>query len=100
MNSQRVAAVIAGFFCTFAILNLPYGFYMILRCLATGVAIYIIMTGRARLLDFQILTLILVILIFNPMWKVPLGRDMWQIVDAFTAAFYFWVSITLRNKKV
>jgi len=98
MNSQRITAFVAGAFCTIAILNLPYGFYMIVRCVATGTAIYLLMTARVRLLDLQVFALIVVILVFNPIWKVHLGRDLWRIVDGVTAAFYFWTFATLRNK--
>jgi len=98
MDSHRVTVLIAGAFCTIAILNLPYGFYMIVRCIATAVAIYLLTTARVRLFDIQVFTLIVVILIFNPIWKVHLGRDLWRIVDGFTAIFYFWLFITLKTK--
>jgi hypothetical protein len=98
MNSQRITALVAGAFCAIAILNLPYGFYMILRCVATGAAIYLLMTARLRLLDLQVFALIVVILIFNPVWKVHLGRELWRIVDGVTAVFYFWTFATLKNK--
>ena len=97
MDSQRITAVVAGVFCAIAILNLPYGFYMILRCVATGAAIYLLLTARVRLHDFQVFTLIVVILIFNPIWKVHLGREIWRLVDGVTAAIYFWTSVTLKN---
>lgn len=98
MDTQRITALLAGVFCAIAILNLPYGFYMILRCVTTGAAIYLLMTGRARLLDLQVFALIVVILVFNPVWKVHLGRELWRIVDGVTAAFYFWTFSTLKNK--
>ena len=98
MNSQRITALVAGAFCAIAILNLPYGFYMILRCVATGAAIYLLMTARLRLLDLQVFALIVVILIFNAVWKVHLGRELWRIVDGVTAVFYFWTFATLKNK--
>ena len=98
MNSQRITALVAGAFCAIAILNLPYGFYMILRCVATGAAIYLLMTARLRLLDLQVFALIVVILIFNPVWKVHLGRELWRIVDGVTAVFYFLTFATLKNK--
>jgi NADH:ubiquinone oxidoreductase subunit 6 (subunit J) len=98
MDSQRITSVVAGTFCAIAILNLPYGFYMLLRCVATGAAIYLLTTARVRLAELQVFILIVAILIFNPIWKVPLGREIWRIVDGISAAFYFWISATLKNK--
>lgn len=98
MDSQRITALVAGAFCAIAIFSLPYGFYMILRCVATGAAIYLLMTARLRLLDLQVFALIVVILIFNPIWKVHLGRELWRIVDGVTSAFYFWTFATLTKK--
>jgi len=99
MDSQRITALVAGAFCAIAILNLPYGFYMLLRCVATGAAIYLLLTARVRLHELQVFTLIVVILIFNPIWKVHLGRELWRIVDGMSAVFYFWTFATLKNKK-
>lgn len=99
MNSQRVTALVAGAICAIAILNLSYGFYMIVRCVATTTAIYLLLTARVRLLDFQVFALIFVILVFNPIWKVHLGRDLWRVVDGGTAGLYFWTFATLRNKE-
>ncbi len=98
MNSQRVSALVAGAICAIAILNLPYGFYMIVRCVSTSTAIYLLFTARVRLLDIQVFTLIFVILVFNPIWKVHLGHDFWRVVDGVTAGLYFWTFATLKIK--
>lgn len=97
MDVQKNTALIAGVFCALAILNFPYGFYMIVRCVAAGSALYLLLTARERLFDFQVFILIVVILIFNPIWKIHLGRDLWRVVDGIGAAFYFWISISLKN---
>ena len=99
MDSQRITALLAGALCAIAILNMPYGFYMIVRCVTTGAALYLLLTARERLFDFQIFGLIVVILIFNPIWKLHLGRDLWRIVDGISAAFYFWTTATLKTNK-
>jgi hypothetical protein len=99
MDPQRIIAIVAGAICIIAILDLSYGFYMIVRCVATSTAIYLIITARVRLLDLQVFALTLVILIFNPIWKVHLGRDLWRIVDAVTGAFYFWTFATIKKKR-
>ena len=98
MDSQKTTALVAGAFCGIAILSLPYGLYMIVRCVATGAALYLLLTARVRLLDFQVFALIVVVLIFNPIWKMHLGRDLWRIVDGISAAFYFWTAATLKTK--
>lgn len=98
MDSQRISALVAGIFCGIAIFNLPYGFYMLLRCVSSGAAIYLLLTARQRIQDWQVFALIVVILVFNPIFKVHLGRDMWRIIDAVAAVFYFATTATLKNK--
>lgn len=99
MDSQRIAAIVAAALCAIAILSLPYGYYMLLRCVVTGTAIYLLLTAKTRLIDVQVLALIVLLLLFNPIWKVHLGRELWKIMDGVTSAFFLWVGFSLGSKK-
>jgi hypothetical protein len=77
---------------------MPYGFYNILRCVTSGAAIFILLTGRMRLQDFQVFELIVVALVFNPIHELHLGREIWQIMDLIAAAIFFWTFKVLNKK--
>lgn len=65
---------------------LPYGYYTFLRLVACGVfafAAYISFTRKARVLPYIYGTLAI---LFNPIIKVHLPKDVWIAVDLGSAA--------------
>lgn len=65
------------------LLKMPYGYYQIVRFLATGVFIYFALTlnkDDKQYLTKQIVFISLAIL-FQPLFKIALGRTIWNIVD-------------------
>lgn len=62
-------------------LHLPYGFYTVLRIVATGAflwAFFVSFNRNASLLPWIFL---LFAIVFNPIMKVPLSRELWMFVD-------------------
>ena len=99
MKFQRNLAIAAGILCAVAVLGgalkLPYGFYTLLRCVVSGVAIYLLVSCRERMVEGQKFGLIIAAIVFNPVLPVGLGRNLWKLVDLGTAFFYIWVAQTL-----
>lgn len=97
LDSKRVSALVAGVICAVAVLNMPYGFYMLVRCVATAASVYLLFSARENLRDWQVPALILVALVFNPIWKVHLGKELWRLTDGVSAVLFFWVFVTLKS---
>lgn len=64
-----------------AIAKMPYGFYIVLRILTTitcGVICYVAYNTKKIK---SVIVAGLLAIVYNPLFKVPLGRDIWIIVN-------------------
>lgn len=70
-----------------ALLDLPYGYYVLLRLLVCGICIYLAMqdayAGRAG----WAWVLGGVAVLYNPIFRIHLNREIWSIVNVGTIAF-------------
>ena len=78
-------ALLATAFLLLALLPLPYGYYTLLRLVVCGVAGYGAFRAAETGQTAWFLGLGVLALLFNPVFPVPLGRELWQPVDAVTA---------------
>jgi hypothetical protein len=68
----------------------PYGYYLLLKlvvCGAAGFWAWSILQGRsgARGLGW---TLVLVALLYNPLFRVPFDRGVWGVINVATALLF------------
>jgi len=70
-----------------ALIELPYGYYQFLRLVifATAVAI-----GSLTWRTSQLGALVLfgVAILYNPLFRIHLEREMWEVINVATAAIY------------
>lgn len=91
----RIALAILLLLCLF---NMPYGYYQLLRFVAVvGFAILAYYEFERKNVPKTFVFVGLAFL-FQPLLKVSLGREIWQIVDVLTAAGLL-VTVFLQNKK-
>lgn len=78
-------ALLAAAFLLLALAPMPYGYYTLLRLVVCGVTGY----GSFKAVESEqtawFLALGVLALLFNPVFPVPLGRELWQSVDAMAA---------------
>ena len=71
--------------------DMPYGFYSFVRFTATAAFCYLAyMSYNFDNKDRMFLFIILAIL-FQPFFRIPLGRVIWIIVDVAVAAFLIYL---------
>lgn len=78
--------------------DMPYGYYQMIRYLALvafGVLAYDSYLKKENL--HFILNIALAIL-FQPLSKISLGRDLWNIVDVTVAVWLIYYSVILYRK--
>ena len=71
----------------FALLPLPYGYYILLRFTVCFGSIYEIITNPTLNKD-TIFIFIAIAVLYNPIIKMPLGRSIWMIVNVLTAIYF------------
>ncbi|MCC6229859.1 MAG: hypothetical protein IT432_11600 [Phycisphaerales bacterium] len=94
-----LACMVAAAMCVFALADLPYGYYTLLRLVvcatSISVGLQLVMTGRVRwsLLAWG------VALLYNPLVRVGLERDVWAMVNLGTAATLMVGAWMMRRPK-
>ncbi|MCI1279628.1 MAG: hypothetical protein LKG23_11670 [Nitrospira sp.] len=78
---------------------LPYGYYMLLRIVATGVFIWAAFVaheyGQKSLpWGYGVLAIL-----FNPLLKIHLPKELWAVVDVGSGIFLLGTSTKIRAKK-
>ena len=74
----KVVLAVLFFLC---LLDMPYGFYQLVRF--TGLVGFAILAYHAHQENRQIEKIIYFVLalLFQPFFKIPLGRELWNIID-------------------
>lgn len=84
-----------------ALLDLPYGYYQLLRVIIFCSSGYIAVQEKGRNSEFWFWIFVACALIYNPIIKLSLGREIWPFVNVATAGLYgshFWLrGRTFRN---
>ena len=82
-----------------ALLPMPYGYFSILRIysiIVFAILLFQIPTKKQNLKNWIFVTYIALILLFQPIIKIPLGRTIWNIIDVAVA---IWMLLSLNKKK-
>lgn len=67
--------------------NMPYGYYQLVRFAATAAFIWLEMLQKAQYNQVLFFTYILLAALFQPFFKVALGRELWNLADVAVALF-------------
>lgn len=90
--------MIAGIALFIAIVDLPYGYYQLLRFFICGVGAYGAYLSYEQKKIRWIWILGIIALLFNPFMKFYLGKETWKIID-FIAGVIFLVYFFKKNKE-
>lgn len=67
-----------------ALLEMPYGYYQLLRVFICGAALYFVSIENTSENGPWFWLFIFCAIIYNPIVKLHLGRDIWQLVNVIT----------------
>lgn len=79
-NVIKIGLAILLFLC---LLDMPYGYFQLVRFIATGVFIYFAVTLNSKDKQNHLKKIVFIALafLFQPLFKIALGRTIWNIVD-------------------
>lgn len=84
-----------------ALVDLPIGYYTLLRIVVTIGAVAIVATEFENEINFWIIVFGLIAILFNPLIPVYLGdKSAWMPIDLITAILFGIKSFTLKNNKI
>lgn len=98
MNIERIIKIILAGLLFLCLLEMPYGFYQLVRMVALiGFIMLAYQSYNKGYVNMSILYLGLAIL-FQPVIKIYLGREIWNVVDLIVGG-YLVVSLFIGQNK-
>ena len=82
-----------------ALLEMPYGYYQLLRvgiCISSGILAYRAFEKQKSELGFAFVASAL---IYNPIAPLALGREIWTVVNIATIGILIWSYVSLRRNQ-
>ncbi|MBL7086650.1 MAG: hypothetical protein ISS28_06095 [Candidatus Cloacimonetes bacterium] len=87
-KNKNIAIIISVIFLFLALLEgLPYGFFTLLRLVVFGTTAYLTWLAYRSEKQAWIWIFGFLVLVFNPLIPLHLGRDLWVVVDLLVAVF-------------
>jgi hypothetical protein len=77
---------------------LPYGYYTVLKIVATGVFIGAFLVSFYRDVSLLPWIYLLLAITFNPIIKIPLPSELWMIVDIVAGALLIFTQNKIRQQ--
>ena len=80
----------------FCLLQMPYGYYQLVRVISTIIFSYIAYQERRSQIMWIFIGLAI---LFQPFEKIVLGRSMFNIIDVVASLFLVWYSYSKKEIK-
>lgn len=98
MSQNTIIKIVLAVLFLVCLLDMPFGYYQLIRFLGMiGFGLFAFRAYSRKDNTYFIIWLASVILI-NPLFKISLGRDIWNIIDVIWA-LWLLLSIKIEKKK-
>ena len=94
-NSIKLTLIILLLIC---LLDMPYGFYQLVRFVAFIGFSILAYNENLNNRKFSIIIYFALALLFQPFFKIALGRNLWNIIDVIVAMFLITSLLTKPTK--
>lgn len=95
-NIIKIALAVFLFMC---LMKMPYGFYEFIRFIAMIGFVYLAFDANQLDRSSEMFIYIALAILFQPFFKIALGRELWNIVDVFVGIGLI-VSVFIKPKKM
>ena len=93
----KIGLAILLFLC---LLSMPYGFYQLVRFAAMVGFVILAYQAHEEKQEKTSMIYVVLALLFQPFFKIPLGRELWNIVDVIVGiGLLLSVFIMLRSSR-
>lgn len=95
---KKTATIATIVLLVLAIFPWPYGYYVFLRWVVFLVSGFLVYLSHNLKATVWVVLFTLIAILFNPIVRIPLDRDVWQIVDLVAASVFIFSFFKLGNK--
>ena len=95
-TTYQIAIVVSILLLFFSVAAWPYGYYVLLKIslTVTGLLLWNLYSGKKQNWSYFYLG---VAILFNPIFRVPLGRELWTLVGLVVLPPLFITLFTLKK---
>lgn len=100
VEKNKITLLILAIALLICLAPMPYGYYMLIRYAATilfGVMTYDYFQNKQKRLYVICLALAL---LFQPILKIPFGREIWNLIDVVVAVFLLWLFFRKKDTNI
>ncbi len=94
---NKTLKIIIAFALLLCLLDMPYGYYQLVRFLCLIVFGFFAFDSFNRDKTYFGLIYLSLAILFQPIIKIALGRTIWNIVDIIVAVFLIWTIIKRKD---
>lgn len=87
-NLVKKTPIVLGLLLFIAIFPLPYGYYTFLRLIVFVFSLFLAYQLREKNCSNWIIFLIFMAILFNPLIPVYLSKEIWVLIDLFSATLF------------
>lgn len=80
------------------LMKMPYGFYQLVRFLAFAGFCFLAYEANEQNNNSMMFVFIGLAVLFQPFFKIALGRELWNVIDVIVAVFLLATVSTKRNQ--
>ena len=95
---EKVIKVVMAFLFFLCLADMPYGYFQLVRWAALVVFVLFAFEARKKNRQHEMLLYIGLAILFQPIFKIALGRGLWNVVDIVVGAYLIYSSVV--NKKL
>lgn len=96
---MRILLLICAGLLFIGLLDLPIGYYTLLRIAVTIGSVIVVLTEFENGLNFWVITFGLIAILFNPLIPVYLNdKSVWMPLDIVSGLFFLIKTFTLKQK--
>ena len=81
------------------LLDMPYGYYVLVRIVSAIAFCFFAYIAKLSGREVRMVFFIILAVVFQPIIKFPLGREVWNIVDVCIAIYLLYLLFTVKDVK-
>ena len=99
MNMKHTLKLVIAVLLLLCLIDMPYGFYQFVRFAATAAFAYLAYDSFKSKEDVKGFLFAVLTLLFQPFFKLALGRTLWNVVDVIVAVGMIYLIFVALFKK-
>ncbi len=82
---EKTLKIILSILLLLCLFQMPYGYYQLVRFFATFVFLLLAYYAKVKKRQEEVIIYIVLAILFQPLWKIALGRMLWNVIDVIVA---------------